>query len=777
MGSRYRAILPAGVAAWIAALLFVAPAIAISSDPPTPGSNALRSDTDPIARGDVAAARGDLEQAAAHFADAAHASESAGRSDEQTLALLRLGEVQASLGRYSDSARALEQALSVAGPGGDPARRAAILGALGNTYVALDASKPASERKAVAYLEQGIALAKQADAPAVSASLLVNLGNELYFSGHPEDALSRYDEAASLAKGVDPALEAKALTNAARIALDQHDVAHAADLLARAQELATALPDSHEKAYLLVSIGRSCAKGAAGQPALLRRAVDSLTAAANTAEQLQDPRAASWAWGYLGEIYESRGRSDEALALTRRAIDAAQRVSTPDSLYRWQWQEGRILARQGDLAGAAAAYGQAVDTLEGIRHETVSYGPSEPFNEVLKPVYYGRVDLLLRLARDETDQKQRSARLADARRTLEKLKRAEVRDYFRDDCVDSLRAKEVSLDDVSRTAAIVYPILLPDRTEFIVSVGGELVQYSTPVGAAALADEVHTFRQLLEKRTTYQYLPHARQLYDWLVRPYADRLQAAGVDTLVIVPDGPLRNIPLGALHDGDNYLIARYAIATTPGLDLIEPRPIDRAHVKVLLAGLSESVQSFEPLPLVREELSSVGGLYANESLIDSQFTRARLAQKMRDQDLDVVHIASHGQFGGDVQNTFLLTHDGKLTMADLDQAVGLFRFRDKPLELLTLSACETAAGDDRAALGLAGVAVKAGARSVLATLWTVSDRASSELVTDFYRNLRDASVSRAVALQRAQLALIAQPGSKHPAYWAAFILISGWL
>jgi CHAT domain-containing protein len=181
--------------------------------------------------------------------------------------------------------------------------------------------------------------------------------------------------------------------------------------------------------------------------------------------------------------------------------------------------------------------------------------------------------------------------------------------------------------------------------------------------------------------------------------------------------------------------------------------------------------------LTQVRQELSSVGDLYANERLLDGQFTRGRLEQKMKDQDINIVHIASHGQFGGDVGSTFLLTYDGKLTMADLDQAVGLFRFRDKPLELLTLSACETAAGDDRAALGLAGVAVKAGARSVLATLWTVSDRASAELVTDFYRNLRSDSTSRAQALQRAQLALIEQPGWQHPAYWAAFILISGWL
>jgi CHAT domain-containing protein len=238
-----------------------------------------------------------------------------------------------------------------------------------------------------------------------------------------------------------------------------------------------------------------------------------------------------------------------------------------------------------------------------------------------------------------------------------------------------------------------------------------------------------------------------------------------------------MRTIPFAALHDGERFLIDRYAVATTPGLDLIEPRPLDRTRLKALVTGISEGVQGFAPLAYVREEVSAVGKLYEGDVLLDGDFLRARLEDEMRDQSLSVVHIASHGSFGGDVDDTFLLTYDGKLSMQDLDRAVGLFRFRDRPLELLTLSACETAAGDDRAALGLAGIAVKAGARSVLATLWTVSDRAAATLVEDFYRELQEDGVARAVALQRAQRAMLEDPSWRHPAYWSAFILISSWL
>jgi CHAT domain-containing protein len=148
-----------------------------------------------------------------------------------------------------------------------------------------------------------------------------------------------------------------------------------------------------------------------------------------------------------------------------------------------------------------------------------------------------------------------------------------------------------------------------------------------------------------------------------------------------------------------------------------------------------------------------------------------------LKEQRISVLHIASHGRFEHDVAHSFILTYDDKLTMARLDQYVGLFRFRQDPLELLTLSACETAMGDDQAALGLAGVAIKAGARSALATLWSINDKASSDLVAEFYRQLSDASISKAVALQRAQLTMLNDSLYDHPAYWSAFLLLNNWL
>jgi CHAT domain-containing protein len=174
---------------------------------------------------------------------------------------------------------------------------------------------------------------------------------------------------------------------------------------------------------------------------------------------------------------------------------------------------------------------------------------------------------------------------------------------------------------------------------------------------------------------------------------------------------------------------------------------------------------------------MASIEHLYKGDQLINDAFRKPRLEQELRDGRYGVLHIGTHGKFSTDVNDSFLLTFDGKLTMQALDQLVGLFRFRQEPLELLTLSACQTGVGDDRAALGQAGVSIKAGARIALATLWFINDEASATLMSEFYRQLRNPALSKAVALQRAQLKLLSDRIYEHPAYWSPFLLLNNWL
>ena len=344
--------------------------------------------------------------------------------------------------------------------------------------------------------------------------------------------------------------------------------------------------------------------------------------------------------------------------------------------------------------------------------------------------------------------------------------------------MDTALSRVTQLDTVSPTAAVVYPILLPDRTELLVTLPSGLRRFTVPVGEPALTQEVRQLRRMLERRTTRQYLRPAQQLYDWLVRPLEAELAAAKIDSLVFVPDGALRTIPMGALHDGRRFLVEKYALAITPGLKLTDPRPLDRKNPRMLAVGVTESVHGFPPLPEVEAELVALREVFkGGTTLLNAKFSLANIERELKTGAYTMVHVASHGEFGGDVDKTFLLAYDGKLTIDRLDQLIGLFKYRDEPLELLTLSACDTAAGDDRAALGLAGVAVKAGARSAVATLWSVNDEASAELIADFYRELKGPTVSRAMALQRAQLKVLKDPRYQHPGFWSPFLLINNWL
>ena len=236
----------------------------------------------------------------------------------------------------------------------------------------------------------------------------------------------------------------------------------------------------------------------------------------------------------------------------------------------------------------------------------------------------------------------------------------------------------------------------------------------------------------------------------------------------------------MSVLYDesSDEYLIQKFAIANSPGLSLMDSRPLASQAPAVLISALSEQVQGFPGLPFVASEVETLQGLYNAKTLMNKNFTLDKLTSAFESDSYNIVHIASHGYFGGVADDTYLLTYDGRIQLDALEKLVRPTQFRKQPIELLTLSACETAAGDDRSALGLAGLAIKAGARSTLATLWSVNDQASSQLVGQFYENLSsEEKFSKAEALRRSQLDLLSDMRYTHPFYWSPFLIIGNWL
>jgi CHAT domain-containing protein len=255
-------------------------------------------------------------------------------------------------------------------------------------------------------------------------------------------------------------------------------------------------------------------------------------------------------------------------------------------------------------------------------------------------------------------------------------------------------------------------------------------------------------------------------------------LNPTQLKTLVFVLDGVLRNIPLAALYDGKQYLVEKYSIALTPGLRLLSPKPLSQSGIRALAFGLTEARHGFTALPNVGKELAAIESEVPSKVLLNQAFTSQSVQNQVDTLPFSIVHLATHGQFSSNAEETFVLAWDKPMKVNELKE---LLRSRDEntaeALELLVLSACETAEGDKRAALGLAGVAVEAGARSTLASLWSLDDESGARLVSEFYRELATKAVTKAEALRQAQLSLLHDPDYRHPVHWAPYVLLGNWL
>ena len=316
--------------------------------------------------------------------------------------------------------------------------------------------------------------------------------------------------------------------------------------------------------------------------------------------------------------------------------------------------------------------------------------------------------------------------------------------------------------------------------DVIVSVPGiPLFHYATNLSQAEIEDSIKKMRRLLnpvfsdkERLSLYQ------QLYSWLIRPAESQLAKSGVKTLAFVLDGSMRNIPMAALHDGKQYLVEKYSIAVSPGMLLLQGQSLQEEKLQVITAGVSEARQGFKALPGVKAEVQNISAEVTSKVLLNETFTDANLQKAIKSTPFSVLHLATHGQFSSSSDSTFILTWDDKINVKELDN---LFQERNgidsKPVELMVLSACQTAKGDNRAILGLAGVAVRSGARSTLATLCSVKDESTSRFLTEFYKQLRVTGTSKAEALRKTQISLLKNSEFNHPFYWAPFVLVENWL
>lgn len=566
--------------------------------------------------------------------------------------------------------------------------------------------------------------------------------------------------------------------------------------LQQAYNLHDRLPDSRDKAYGLIRLANlwqqpskldsnvSCPSQTPSEPVTL------LQSAIAVAQRIHDLQAESFALGRLGHHYECQRNFAQALKLTQQAQLAAQNQS---NRYLWDWQTGRILQAQRETAKAITAYENAVKALKEIRGDLAiaSRDFQFDFRDVIEPVYRELTELQLLTASNKTLEKQNNA--ASALETIDSLRLAELQNYLGEDCAITALPKSVTL--INDKTAVFSTIILKNRTAVILTLpqSQPIVRW-TPASSQTVRATVNDLRLKLEQRSdlanTYQ--EPAQQVYNWLIRPFAQELQAARIETLVFIQDGILRSIPMTALYDGKQFLVEQYAIANTLSLTLTDPTQLNQRSLKVLGFGLTKASTvpvsiSLAPLSFVKTELDRITKtIPGSKEFIDEAFTIERLKQELTQNTFPIVHLATHGRFGIDSRETFLVTgkqissaaskpYNEKLTM---NQFYQILQTVEKPLDLLTLTACETAVGSDRDALGIAGISIQAGAKSAIASLWQVDDQATAELIAQFYQNLNQ-GMGRAKALQAAQKSWLQKHSDarQHPGYWAALTLVGNWL
>jgi CHAT domain-containing protein len=405
--------------------------------------------------------------------------------------------------------------------------------------------------------------------------------------------------------------------------------------------------------------------------------------------------------------------------------------------------------------------------------------PRLSFREQWGDLFYSLADLILQAAAVSTNPVKRESLLHESRQVMEQLKAAELAEYVDDECLVQNREQLRSINSIGGQTAVIYVIVFPHRCDLLLTSAGKIYYFSVPVGAQEFDQTVATFRRQLETRTRHDYLQTAGKLYSWLIAPWETRPEIHTIDTLIFVPDASLASIPLGALHDGERFLIERYAISMFPGLTMDDAGLRSSVDGNVLLCGLTDAVQGYEALPFIVPEMEYLNRLFPHSQLLlNDTYCHDRLATVFSERIFSIIHIATHGEFAGDTGNSFLLTYDDKISIDDMENLIRPLRRQGNPIELLTLSACQTAAGDDRATLGLAGMAYKSGARSVLATLWYVNDEVSSILMPSFYRQFIEPGrhQSKAEILRQCQVSLLKDTRFRHPCYWAPYILIGNW-
>lgn len=612
-----------------------------------------------------------------------------------------------------------------------------------------------------------------------------------------QQAAQSYDNA--LAISTSPEIRIKTELNKLGILIELKEFSKAGELSSELQSAINKLPISKTSIEAKINLAQNLFFLKQVSPENTSKWEDIAQILADSIKEakiISDVRLQAYGMGTLGSLYLQTQNLTDAHKLTKKAVDLAVLIEAKDIAYLWQWQLGYILKAEENITQAIDYYSQAVNNLNDLRGDLLVLNPDIQFSfrDNVEPVYRQLVDLLLQSPSSQNISNKQlninNTNLRKARDVIEALQLREIENYFQEIC---LQAKPEIIDTVvdktDTTAAVIYPIILQDRLEIILKLPNQnnFNHYTTYIKASKLEKSLEKLQYSLRQPEQINQVKNiSGEIYSWLIQPLEADLQTNKIETLVFVLDGNLRNIPMSVLYDSkaqenQKYLIEKYAIVLTPGLQMLEPKSLKAAELNILMAGVSEkrliNNKEFNPLYNVEVELDTIKSQIPNsKKLLNQSFTDINLEKQVNSAKYTVVHIATHGNFSSNLEETYILTWNKLLRVEDFDKLFQINTNVDaRTIELLVLSACETANGDKRATLGLSGIAVRAGARSTLASLWAVEDESTAQLIGQFYQELGKKKLSKAKALQQAQIKLL--HNNETPLSWAPYVLIGNWL
>jgi CHAT domain-containing protein len=477
------------------------------------------------------------------------------------------------------------------------------------------------------------------------------------------------------------------------------------------------------------------------------------------------PRSLSRALGIYGLLL-SKTDAIKAIESFAKARSIALSVDAKDLAFQWEVESGRLSVQQGDHPAAKKLFRAANGHINELRSMRLGLTPETQYQLGEKTTAFFREYQSLLFSEERPDYREIIS-------IYEQQKISEIENYLQCEKIDAVSLLEVP--EGQRPDATLYLIRSIEQYELVIRLkNGQF--YHEPINAFALNEVLNDARKFLNYNSLITMPINEiqrifRQVYELTVGPVAEILPKSG--TLVWVVDNRLQNIPWELLYSQNGkYLIEQYSIGYSLGSNLNIPMTRSK-HPSILAAGISQPRENFKSLPGVETELEGIKNLYPEaKTLLNQSFTSDQISENA---DRTFIHIASHGQFSRDPRKTYILGWDEKLSLNRIGK---LFEQRlKKPIELLYLSACETAAGDARATLGISGTAVKVSARSTIATLWAMDDESMSHFSLNFYRALQKGK-TKAEALREAKLIAMRSTDAKFAkvANWASPVLIGLW-